>query len=147
MLNTNQSPLDNVPNGESGVNQQQSRIRKDELVIWSSKGKVCGKFKNGTYYKSIDFRRHILYCLGGGGSIGIDSAIIEKLNVCNCRKVEVKDKNSGKLYWVEFSPFCERSIRKDFHRGDGMQCFLQLPFWNNSDNPQPELFPESLKVV
>ena len=94
--------------------------------------KVVGEFIADTksFQKVVKYSVHHLHSYRGWA---IDKSIIEELAKLGCEKIEIKDKETDKIYWTLFSKFQDRSFEMK-HNGYGIQLVLSDGYWTLEDS-------------
>jgi hypothetical protein len=95
----------------------------DTKKFYNNKGKVCGWLKNGIYYKEVDSRKHKMKIYN---AYAVSDDIFKCLVKENCQKIRLREKDTKRIYEVDFSSFWNKAFLKDW---DGLQRFLPLKYW------------------
>lgn len=93
-----------------------------EKEFKNSRGRVIGRFKNGTYYKSVLKSKHLMKIFNG---YGIDKHIVDELKELECEKILIREKDTGLVYDCPFEVFLDNCVARNF---DGMQCFINKKY-------------------
>ena len=84
-----------------------------------------GTIQSGVYKKTVSGSRHFLK---KPPSIALEVTDLDGVRQHNGKTIEITDRESGKVYSVDFDHFC-RHASEPFNRGWGWQRFLTFSHW------------------
>lgn len=90
-------------------------------MIYNYNGKIVGNLHKGTFYKSVDSRKHFMKLLN---SYAIQKSIYDDLKKNGLEKVEVFETNKKKRHLSTVEDWETYGVVQDF--GGGLQIFLPL---------------------
>jgi len=94
------------------------------MIFKNNGGKVIAELSGTTLKKKVSFKLHHLYSFKGWG---IDKEVIDKVKD-SCKDIEIKDKDSGKVFKTTFKDFWEHKFPLP-NWGYGNQYALSDKYW------------------
>ncbi|KKC30915.1 hypothetical protein [Caldanaerobacter subterraneus] len=103
------------------------------LIINPVTGKKvnAGELKEGIFYKKVKTRQKLKIL----DTYGIEASVVEDLKERGCKKIVIKEEDTGKEHKIAFETFYNKAIRKTFGNSS-YQFYLPLKYWNGMDKKE-----------
>lgn len=94
-------------------------------VVYEGKRVVSGILgPDGVFRKQVHLRQKLL-CLD---SYGLDAENVQELQAFGCRAIELTERDTGRLYRVDFETFRAKAIPRKLGKF-GLRYYLPLRYW------------------
>lgn len=107
------------------------------ISIRANNGRVVGRVKNKTYYRTWKNKHVCKFCNG----LAIDACILDRLQELGVESIEARNVETGKTLRCTLSHFLAKSTPFDF--GHGEQRALSLNGWTHKTVRQMDMFGDS----
>jgi hypothetical protein len=107
--------------------QKYCNTSSKEIPIHASNGRVIGRVRGDTFWKSIKGSRHILQ---KPPSIAFDVCTLDQAEQAGAERVQVTDCETGTIYRATTAHIREKGFA--FNRGWGHQIALSLDGWTKT---------------
>lgn len=99
------------------------------FVEWQGRRVVSGRLgRDGIFRKSVETRQKLFVL----DAYGIDEANVNELKALGCRAIELRERDTGRIYRIDFSRFVEKAVPRQIGMF-GVRYYLPLRYWQTTE--------------